>query len=469
MTIDDIKELIKNDETRTLELKKTTGEIKNGMHTACAFLNTDGGWLIFGVSPVGLRIEGQVVTDNTRQEIANALTGIEPVYDVRVEYVDIPERKNHQLIAMFFEPFIFGKHPFTYHGCPYYKVESTTKIMPREMYDSRLKDCDPFKFAWDAQIAEEYTIEDLDEERIRSAVRLGVMGGRLNASADGDNVEMLLRKLNLLKDGKITRAAVVLFAKNTGRFSQILLRMAYFRGVDKREFVDNKMIAGNFFDQLDAAIEFCFRHLSLRGKIVGLRREECLEIPQEALREGIVNALCHRFYERPEYSVSLAIYYDRIEINNPGRFPPPLNAENIKQPHESYPYNCLIANVLYLTTYLERWGSGVSRMVEICRESRVPEPVYKTVDGIVSLVFPKFEVGDNISVTQNVTQNVTQKKLTERQIMLLEMIQMNFSISVSTLAEKIGVSPRTIRRDLKIIGVYWDGPAKSGHWEISGI
>ena len=49
MTFDEIKTLIASDESRTLELKKSTGELKDGMHAACAFLNTEGGWLIFGV------------------------------------------------------------------------------------------------------------------------------------------------------------------------------------------------------------------------------------------------------------------------------------------------------------------------------------------------------------------------------------------------------------------------------------
>ena len=68
MTIDDIKALIAADESRTLELKKTTGELKDGMHSACAFLNTDGGWLIFGVVPTGLKILGQQVTETTKRE-----------------------------------------------------------------------------------------------------------------------------------------------------------------------------------------------------------------------------------------------------------------------------------------------------------------------------------------------------------------------------------------------------------------
>lgn len=89
MTIEEIKQLISKDEHRQLELKKTTGELKDGMHTACAFLNTDGGWLIIGIAPSSLKILGQEVTDNTQREIAQYLTGIEPAIDVKVEYVDV--------------------------------------------------------------------------------------------------------------------------------------------------------------------------------------------------------------------------------------------------------------------------------------------------------------------------------------------------------------------------------------------
>lgn len=103
MTIDDIKALIAADESRTLELKKTTGELKDGMHSACAFLNTDGGWLIIGITPKSLKIIGQEVTDSTKREIAQALSGIEPAVDVAVEYVDVPEHPGNKVIAMHFD------------------------------------------------------------------------------------------------------------------------------------------------------------------------------------------------------------------------------------------------------------------------------------------------------------------------------------------------------------------------------
>ena len=70
MTIDEIRQLIKNDEHRCLKLKKSTGELKDGMQSACAFFNTEGGWLIFGVAPTSLKVTGQIVNDSTQRDIA---------------------------------------------------------------------------------------------------------------------------------------------------------------------------------------------------------------------------------------------------------------------------------------------------------------------------------------------------------------------------------------------------------------
>ena len=79
MTIEDVKAIIQGDETRTLEVKKTTGELKDGMRSACAFLNTAGGWLFFGIAPITLKILGQEVTDSTRREIAREVAKLEPL------------------------------------------------------------------------------------------------------------------------------------------------------------------------------------------------------------------------------------------------------------------------------------------------------------------------------------------------------------------------------------------------------
>ena len=133
MTFEDIQILIAKDEHRCLELKKTTGELQDGMHSACAFLNTDGGWLVFGVAPKSLKMLGQQVSDDTQREIAQALAGLHPAVEVKPEYIDVLGRPSDQLIVMYFDEWKWGQMPYTYHGCPYYKVESTTKVMPQEI------------------------------------------------------------------------------------------------------------------------------------------------------------------------------------------------------------------------------------------------------------------------------------------------------------------------------------------------
>ena len=169
MTFEDIQEIIAKDEHRCLELKKTTGELQDGMHSACAFLNTEGGLLIFGVAPTSLKILGQQVTDSTQREIAQALAGLYPAVEVKPEYIDVPGRNGDQLIVMHFSGWRWGQMPYTYRGCPYYKNESTTQVMPQEMYEERLRAAKPEKFAWERQEAEGVALADLDEKRIRNA------------------------------------------------------------------------------------------------------------------------------------------------------------------------------------------------------------------------------------------------------------------------------------------------------------
>ena len=151
MTIDDIKKMIIGDETRTLELKKTTGELKDAMHSLCAMLNSDGGYVVIGIAPTSLRIVGQMVTANTRQEIAREIRKLEPFVNMNVEYVDVPESGGMQLIVLHADKNMFANAPYVFDGKPYYKLESTTMMMPQQMYEDLLRKRDVDMFRWDAQ------------------------------------------------------------------------------------------------------------------------------------------------------------------------------------------------------------------------------------------------------------------------------------------------------------------------------
>ncbi len=410
MIIDDIKNLVSADESRTLELKKTTGELKDGMHSACAFLNTEGGWLIFGVAPKSLKIIGQEVTDKTQQEIAQALAGLEPAVDVRVAYVDVPEYPRNKVIAMHFDGWVWGERPHTFHGCPYYKVESTTKVMPQDMYDERIRAHQPQLYAWERLAADGVTLADLNENLIRNCIRRGIDGGRIPESALYEPTGDILSKWKLLKNGVPTNGAVLLFSNNIDEYPQFTLRMARFVGTNKNMFRDNQRAEGNFFQLLDAGVAFCFKHLSLSGRITNhsLEREEQLEVPYHALREALINALCHRHWERYNLTISLAIYDDRIEIASPGIFPPQITPENIKEPHESYPHNLKVAEALYRMTYLENWGSGARRIIDACQAQGVETPTWSSDGGFVTITFKRPDFKSDI-----IENDKEDKKITE--------------------------------------------------------
>lgn len=401
MTIDDIKALIASDESRTLELKKTTGELKDGMHAACAFLNTEGGWLIFGVAPKSLKIVGQQVTDDTKREIAQSLAGLEPAYDIPPIYVDVPEYPGNKVIAFHFDGWEWGEKPYTFRGRPYYKIESTTKIMPRDMYDERIRIHEPHSYSWESLPARGVSFSDLNRDRILGCIRLGVEGGRIPESALTAPIEDTLAKWKLTVNGAPTNGAAMLFSNNIYPYDNFQLRLARFLGNDKLEFIDNQRAEGNFFDLLDAGMAFLFKHLNLSGKITNrsLMREERLEVPVSALREALINALAHRQWEKANLTISIAVYDDRVEIANPGILPPKITAETIKDSHESYPYNRNMAHALYRSTFLESWGSGIRRIIEACREQGVEEPSWRWDGGFVYVTF-KRPVKDDSSTAQ---------------------------------------------------------------------
>ena len=235
------------------------------------------------------------------------------------------------------------------------------------------------------------------------------------------------------------------------------------------EFIDNQRVEGNIFVLLNEAMNFFRKHLNMHGKIVGLVRDEYLEVPAEALREAVLNALCHRQYERYNLTIGIAIYDDRIEIENPGILPPQITPENILQPHISYPYNPLIANVLYSTTYIENWGSGVKRIMEACQKRGVAAPIWSINGGFVVVTFMRPAKGDIQGVPQGVPQDVPQGVPQDKELddWIEKQIRNNPQISTEDLAKLSNRSSKTIKRHLaKMPHIRYVGSGYSGHWEV---
>ena len=383
-TLDDIKNLITSDtETDKIEFKATTGQLERGMETLCAFLNGEGGTVLFGVTDKG-KITGQEVAGKTKENIGEAINRLEPSANVRIFYVSISDSEK-KVIALHVES-ARVERPFCYKGRPYMRIENVTTLMPQDKYNHLLLQRGG-SYGWEAIINPDLKIEDLDENAIMGAVRNGIRGGRLPETTITESIPTILEKFDLLHNGKLNNAAAVLFGRKFYGYPQCLLRMARFKGTSKEEFWDNQRIQGNIYNLLDAAMAFFFKHLSLSGKIEGLYREEELSVPYKALRECCINAYAHRFYHHPGTSVSIAIYDDRIEITNSGVFPQDMSMERLLGLHDSQPHNPVIATVLYKSTVLESWGRGIKLMVDECRRVGIPEPEFHCDGGFVWVVF----------------------------------------------------------------------------------
>ena len=382
--MDDIKDLITSDtETEKIEFKGTTGQLERGMETLCAFLNGEGGTVLFGVTDKG-KITGQEVAGKTKETIGEAISRLEPSAGVQVFYVPMPDSEK-KVIALHADNSMMER-PFCYKGRPYMRFQNVTTVMPQDKYRQLLMQRGG-SYSWEAMTNPNLKIKDLDENAIMGAVRGGIRGGRLPETTIAESIPAILEKFDLLHDGKLNNAAAVLFGRDFYFYPQSLLRMARFKGTTKDEFIDNQRITGNIYALLDAAMAFFFKHLSLSGKIEGLYREEELSVPYKALRECCINAFAHRFYHDSGTSVSIAIYDDRIEITNSGVFPQDMSMERLLGLHDSQPHNPIIANVLYKSTVLESWGRGIKLMVDECRRVGIPDPEFHCDGGFVLVVF----------------------------------------------------------------------------------
>ena len=209
--LEDISKLISDDtETDSVEYKESTGQLERGMETLCAFLNKEGGTVLFGVND-NKKIIGQEVADTTKRNIADAISRLEPTAAVQISYIPL-SGSDRKVIALHVEDARFSR-PYSYKGRPYIRVESVTTTMPQATYERLLLLRDGGKYRWELFGNKDLTLQDIDSNEVRKTVRLGIEYGRLPEDT-GDDLPVIMEKLGLLKNGILNHAAAVLFASH---------------------------------------------------------------------------------------------------------------------------------------------------------------------------------------------------------------------------------------------------------------
>ena len=388
LTILDIEAIVHRDENRVMEAKETTGELVKGMQSGCAFLNSDGGWLFFGIHPTKLTILGQDVADRTRQEIAWEMRKFAPTIDLAAQYIDVPDRPGKQVIAIWFPAPVIYTPPYTYDGRPFYKVENTTMLMPRDIFDDRLRMSDPKKFSWEMAPCKGASLEDIDTKTLTDAINGGIAKGRIPASAaNAVTIPERLSPFKVLRDDDVlTNGAIALFGRDPYKFFlHCKVRLARFEGVIMDKFRDQFVMEGNLFQQFQAIQDFCRKHMFMSGDQDDFDSKNVLTVPLKVVREAALNMLIHRAWWSEARVPSVNIFDDRVELMNPGAFPQGTKPEDFRKRPHSEPINEVIANALFKGGVSEGWGRGILDIYELCKEAGLPEPEYDFVQNFVCL------------------------------------------------------------------------------------
>lgn len=446
MTLDELKKIVAQGESDTLELKKSTSLLPSASETTCAFLNGKGGIVLIGVTDAG-KILGQNVTDHTRQEVANHIAKLEPPAQAKldIEYVAIGDNKYVIVINIY-----AGNHkPYTYDGRAFMRNQTVTTRMSQQRYEQLIVERGHLNHKWDEQPAVGLDIKSLDAQEIRRTVQSGIHEGRIAVEVQKYSIKNILHYLELLYNEEITNAAVVLYAKKIpSLYSQCEIKMTRYRGNRKLDdFIDSKHFIGNAFKILSEANYFIMRHLPVASFFEPdkWKRIDKPALPVMAIREALINAVTHRDYTVHSASIALDIYNDRLELWNNGTLPSQLQLQDLKKQHSSFPRNKKIASVFRASGWVEKAGVGTVRMAEECRELGVPEPMFEQYSCGLSVTF-KFKEPIGVSVTSKLPTH----ELNARQKAILEIIKKHETINIHEIISELENPPsqRAIQKDL---------------------
>ncbi len=429
------------------------------------FANAQGGTLFIGVDDNG-EVAGLSNAAYLLETIPNKAvqaTGIAPA-------VEILTKNDKEYIAIHIQP---SEQPVSCHGKFYLRSGSTLQELNGiALSDFLLKRSHR---TYDMHIEEEATMSDISDEAVRYFVERAIEAKRLDASARQESKETILRKLGLSNEqGQLTFAALMLFSNRMDYYCPTAIYRIGRFGASQADLIFDDNISCPLIMMPERVMRTLrSRYLVPIMQFVGLDRKEPLEIPEEALREIICNAIIHKDYRST--FIQMRVWADKIELWNPGGLPEGFTVETLMQPHESVQRNELIAKVFFLAGFIENWGRGYEKIKSGFEAESLQVPRFEQLHGgfMTTILREKFMAinSQNVSEnTENGLQKGSQKSSQKSSQKILELIAEDSSITTQQIAETIGVSRRAIAKQVKLLQdkgrLRRIGPDKGGHWEV---
>lgn len=395
---------IEQGENKTLELKSQLPQYEQIAKTVLAFANTSGGKLVIGVSD-NREIIG--INEETIFTLKDQITSI--IFD-RCYPAILPEIYSVNLQGKL----LLVVEVFRGNLLPYYlKAEGKNKgTYLRIGASNRKADFDhilelerqKYNQSFDEELCREENFASLDLSPLN--VRFSALGKQLN--------EEKLKNLKLIQmENSIfypTQGLMILL----GKYPHVVTKCARFKGVDMSLFLDRKEYSGDLFSQLEQVEAFVKNHINLRGEIKGLQRTDTYEIPEEALREALINAVIHRDYVNQGRDIKVGIYDDIVNIVSPGGFPSSLTAEALTEGRSEI-RNRVLARVFKELGFIEQWGSGIQRIKNACTAQGLLEPRIREKGDFVDVEF--YRTGtESFGKVKGVAEEVSEMRWMTREI-----------------------------------------------------
>lgn len=338
--------------------------------TVVAYANGRGGRIVFGVDDKSLEVVG-MDTDHIFQTI-DAITNVisdscEPriIPDVTLQTVEDKTVIVVEIAPGKMRPY-YVKSKGMVNGT-YVRSAGTT----RPVADYMLKELilEGQNRYYDCEICEGLTVMPEDIERLCTEMKAMALrntlteGEKLNVKDVTQNV-LLSWGVLAEKDGGIVPTNAYALLTGQARF-QPVIQCAVFKGKDRTYFVDRREFEGSIQDQMEAAFQYVLEKINRGMRIQGMYRQDVYELPVDSVREMIANSVAHRSYLEPG-NIQVALYDDRLEVTSPGML---LNGVSIRKMKEGYskPRNRAIASAFAYMKIIEKWGSGIPRMLRECR------------------------------------------------------------------------------------------------------
>lgn len=387
----DLSLLNEHSESETLELKESFDS--KTLETIGAFANSSGGTILVGVRDDG-HVTGIKLGTNTLEEWAQKMQS-----KIQPRFFPSVRKRTYQTRTVVEINVDRSNSPITVDGRFIKRVGRTNQMMGPDEIKQRL-------FAssgtsWDAQIVADATIDDLDPDAIAQYISLVKETGRRPLGKEG--TYEILEKLELVQNGRPTRAAILLLGKKPMKFFlSALVQLGRFKSLTR--IIDTKLLEGNILEQIDEAMIWFEQRLETEFIITGKpTRDEKWEYPLLAIREALTNAICHREYDALS-NTQVRLYDDRLEIWNPGSLLMPLTPEQLLKEHPSLLRNPQLAHCLFYAGFIERWGGGTIRIAELTKDAGLAVPEFISAPGEFRIILRKQKYSATILEAMDLSQ-----------------------------------------------------------------